>query len=53
MKKVLSILIIGLAILFILSFIPSNTVNQDVSIVSNDNFALTIPAAPPKTPPRK
>ena len=53
MKKILSILVIGLVILFIMSFIPSNTLDQDVSLGSSDNFALTVPAAPPKTPPKK
>jgi hypothetical protein len=53
MKKILSLLVIGLAILFLLSFIPSNTLDQDISLGGGDNFALTVPAAPPKTPPRK
>jgi len=53
MKKLLCILVMGITILFLLSFIPNNTKNNDVPLVGSDNFALTVPAAPPKTPPRK
>ena len=53
MKKVLSILVIGLAILFLLSFIPSNTLESDNLLGSDDSFALTLPAKPPKLPPTK
>lgn len=52
MKKVLSILIIGVAILFLLSFIPSNTTVSDKLIGDGDSYALTVPAKPPK-PPQK
>ena len=53
MKKVLSILVIGVVILFLLSFVRSSTLNQDVSLTSSNDFALTVPAAPPKSPPIK
>ena len=53
MKKLLSILVIGLTVLFLLSFIPSNTMDEDATLGSNDSFALTVAAKPPKTPPRK
>jgi len=51
MKKVLSILVIGLTILFFLSFIPSNTIDQEVSIGSDDGYLTLVPAKPPKTKP--
>jgi hypothetical protein len=54
MKKILSILVIGLTILFILSFIPSTTLDQEVSVGSDDGYLTLVPAAPPKmTPPTK
>jgi hypothetical protein len=52
MKRILSILIIGLAILFLLSFIPSNTLINDNLLGSEDSYAITVPAKPPK-PPQK
>jgi len=51
MKKVLSILVIGLTILFLLSFIPSNTLDQEVSITGDDGYLTLVPAKPPKTKP--
>ena len=53
MKKVLSIVVIGLVILFLLSFVPSNTVNDESSFVNDDNYLTLVPAKPPKTPPVK
>ena len=53
MKKILSILIIGLTILFLLSFIPTNTLDQEVSVGGDDGYLTLVPAAPPKTPPKK
>jgi len=53
MKKILSILLIGLSILLLLSFMPSNTINNDVSMGSDDGYLTLVPAKPPKTPPTK
>jgi len=53
MKKVLSILAIGLTILFILSFIPSNTQDQEISLKNNSGYLTLVPAAPPSRPPVK
>ena len=53
MKKVLSILVIGLTILFLLAFIPSNTLDQQAAVGSDDEYLTLVPAKPPKTPPTK
>jgi hypothetical protein len=53
MKKILSLVLIGLAILLLLSFIPSKTIENDITLVSDDAYLTLVPAAPPKTPPIK
>jgi hypothetical protein len=53
MKKVLSLLVIGLAILFLLSFLPSNTLDHEITVGSDNGYLTLVPAAPPKTPPIK
>ena len=53
MKKVLSILVIGIVILFLLSFVPSNVLDQEASITNNDGYLTLVPAAPPTRPPIK
>ena len=53
MKKIISILVIGITILFLLSFIPSNTIDQDASLGSDDGYLTLVPAKPPKMPPGK
>jgi len=52
MKKILSVLIIGLAILLLLSFMPSNTVDQSASNANGDSYLTMVPAKPPKPPQR-
>jgi len=52
MKKLLSVLIIGMAILLLLSFMPSNTVDQSTSNASGDSYLTMVPAKPPKPPQR-
>lgn len=52
MKKVLTGLVIGLVVLFLLSFVPSNTIVDDSLIEDGDSYALTVPAKPPKPPQR-
>jgi hypothetical protein len=52
MKKILSILVIGITVLYLLSFLPTNSaVNNDV-LENGDNYAISVPAKPP-TPPKK
>ena len=53
MKKILSILLIGLAILLLLSFMPSNTLDQNTSMGDDDGYLTLVPAKPPKTPPKR
>ena len=53
MKKILSILVIGLAILLLLSFMPSNTLDNEISMGSDDGYLTLVPAKPPQTPPKK
>jgi hypothetical protein len=52
MKKIISILVISLAILFLLSFIPSNTIVDNNVLGNGDSYAISVPAKPPK-PPQK
>jgi hypothetical protein len=52
MKKVLTVLVVGLAILFLLSFVPSNTLVSENLLGNGDSYAITVPAKPPK-PPQK
>jgi len=52
MKKLLSVLIIGMAILLLLSFMPSNTIDQSTSNTSGDSYLTMVPAKPPKPPQR-
>jgi hypothetical protein len=52
MKKLLSILVIGLTVLYLLSFLPTNSiVNEDI-LNNGDDYAISVPAKPP-TPPKK
>ena len=53
MKKILSMLIIGLAILLLLSFLPSNTLDNEISAGSDDGYLTLVPAKPPSNPPKK
>jgi hypothetical protein len=52
MKKFVSILVVGLAVLLLLSFMPSNTVEQLTSNGNEDGYITMVPAKPPK-PPQK
>jgi len=53
MKKVLSILVIGLAILLLLSFMPSNTLDNETSAGTDSGYLTLVPAKPPASPPKK
>jgi hypothetical protein len=52
MKKILSILIIGLSILLLLSFMPTNTLDNIVVDENQENYLTLVPAVPAK-PPKK
>jgi len=53
MKKVLTVLVVGLSILLLLSFMPSNTLDNEISLGSDDGYLTLVPAKPPQTPPKK
>jgi hypothetical protein len=53
MKKLLIGLVVSLAILILLSFMPSNTIDQDTSLGDDDGYLTLVPAKPPKTPPKR
>jgi len=52
MKKMLTVVVIGLALLLLLSFMPSNTIDQSTSNASGDSYLTMVPAKPPKPPQR-
>ena len=53
MKKLISLLIVSVVVLFLLSIIPSNVLDQNASITNNDGYLTLVPAAPPPRPPIK
>ena len=53
MKKVLTVLVVGLSILLLLSFMPSNTLASEISLGSDDGYLTLVPAKPPQNPPKK
>jgi len=52
MKKIISILVLGLALFLLLSYFPSNTFVNDNTLGEGDNYAISVPAKPPKPPER-
>jgi hypothetical protein len=46
-------LIIGLAILLLLSFMPSNTLDNEISAGTDGGYLTLVPAKPPGNPPKK
>ena len=52
MKKIISILVLGLALFLLLSYFPSNTLVSDNALGDGDNYAISVPAKPPKPPER-
>ena len=53
MKKILVLLLIGVALLISLSFVPSNVINYVQSDENTDSYLTLVPAKPPATPPKK
>jgi hypothetical protein len=52
MKKLLILIVLGLTMLLLLTFVPSNTLVDDNILGSGDSYAISVPAKPPK-PPQK
>jgi hypothetical protein len=53
MKKIMSILIVGLGILLLLSFMPSNVLQEELSSGGDSSYLTLVPAKPPSKPPKK
>jgi hypothetical protein len=53
MKKIIGLLIVGLTVLLLLSFMPSNTLNQEITSGSDNSYLTLVPAKPPVRPPQK
>ena len=53
MKKILSIILVGIGLLILLAFMPSNTLENEVTVDSDNNYLTLVPAKPPATPPKK
>jgi hypothetical protein len=51
MKKLLTLLAIGLAVLLLLSFIPSNSIESEISNNSEDGYLTLVPVKPPQNKP--
>jgi hypothetical protein len=52
MKKLLAVVTIGLAVLLLLSFMPSNTLDTLVIDENEESYLTLVPAVPAK-PPKK
>jgi hypothetical protein len=50
MKKIVSLLIIGLSILLLLSFMPTNTIDNIVIDDNQEKYLTLVPAVPAKPP---
>jgi hypothetical protein len=53
MKKLLIGLVLGLSILLLLSFMPSNTLDQEIVNGGDSSYLTLVPAKPPSRPPQK
>jgi hypothetical protein len=53
MKKLLIATILGLTILLLLSFMPSNTLDDEITNGTDNNYLTLVPAKPPASPPKK
>ena len=53
MKKMISIIIVGIVILVVLFSIPSNAVDQDKMLGSKSEYAAIPPFEKPPLPPKK
>ena len=53
MKKLMCILIIGLGVLLLLSFMPSNILQEEISSGGDSSYLTLVPAKPPARPPKK
>jgi len=51
-NKKITLIVLGLAILLLLSFLPSNTSYSENVLGTSDNYAISVPAKPPKPPER-
>ena len=52
MKKILSIIIAGLALLVLLSLVPVNDLDNDTILNTSKEYSTIVPAKPPKPPQR-
>jgi hypothetical protein len=53
MKKIISIIICGLAIIMLLSLLPSNVFNESTKLGSDRDYSTIVPAKPPAKPPTR
>ena len=52
MKKILSVIITGLAMLVLLSLIPVNELDSEIISNKSKEYSTIVPAKPPKPPQR-
>jgi hypothetical protein len=53
MKKIVSILCVGIIVLLILSIIPSNSIEDKASVENDKEYLTLVPVKPPASPPKK
>jgi hypothetical protein len=52
MKKVI-LLIVGVALLLFLSFMPNNTIEDEITTENDKDYLTLVPVKPPASPPKK
>ena len=51
MKKIITLLTVGLAVLLLLSFIPTNSIDCEISTDSENSYSTLVPVKPPQNKP--